>query len=409
MKNAEARQQLLQLLQAALEAVNGRVRVREYLRARPLITPVRLIALGKAACAMARGAHDVLGAGILAALVVTKAGHAEPLPWPVTEAGHPLPDARSLAAGNELMRFVEALPPDARVLVLLSGGASALIECLPPGVDLPLLQRVNDWLLASGLDIVQMNRLRKQISLIKGGRLAQRLAPREVLCLAISDVPGDDPRSIGSGPLVADESAASISATTLPEFVRTALAAAAPPPRADDVCFARVRFDVVARLDDAKRAAATAALGVGWRPRIDGELITGDAADAGARLAQELLRTEENGVRIWGGETTVQLPPNPGRGGRNQSVALSAAIQLAGRDGVYLLAAGTDGSDGPTQDAGALVDADTVARGEAQGLDARAALSRADAGSFLEASGDLINTGPTGTNVMDLMLGVRMK
>ena len=170
--------------------------------------PVYLIAYGKAACAMVLGARDALDNRIADALIATKHGHAEPLPWPVLEAGHPVPDQGSLQAGGALFHFVERIPTSARVLVLLSGGASALVEKLPAGATLDTLQRLNEWLLASGRDIAAMNRIRKRLSLIKGGRLAEVLAPRPVTCLAISDVPDDDPRFIGSGPLVADASIA---------------------------------------------------------------------------------------------------------------------------------------------------------------------------------------------------------
>jgi hydroxypyruvate reductase len=401
------RRQLLQIFQAAVDAVNGRTRVRAYLERQALAAPVYLIAAGKAACAMARGAQEVLGPGIVDALIVTKDGHAETLPWPVLEAGHPVPDERSLAAGAALLRFVHALPLDARVLALWSGGASALVECLPPGVGLEQLRGINDWLLGQDLDIVEMNRLRKRLSLIKGGRLAALLAPRAVLCLAISDVPGDHPRHIGSGPLVSDESPTTTPRAVLPEFVRAALDAAPPMPRADDPCFANVRVEIVACLDDAKEAARAAAARDGFPVRVEGEFVAGDAVQAGARLAQALLQERAGVVHVWGGETTVRLPPRPGRGGRNQSLALAAAHQLAGHGDAFFLAAGTDGTDGPTPDAGALVDGATIERGVAQGLDARTALARADAGTFLAASGDLIHTGATGTNVMDLMLGLR--
>lgn len=406
-QSPELRRLLLELFEAGLHAVDGRRRVRDYLTAHAVTSPVYLIAVGKAACAMARGAHDVLGDGILDALVVTKDGHTEPLPWPVLEAGHPIPDARSLAAGDALLCFIDALPPTARVLVLLSGGASALVECLSAGVDLHQLQRVSDWLLSNNLDVVEMNRMRKHLSRIKGGRLATLLAPREVLCLAISDVHGDDPRSIGSGPLSGDDSATTTPLVLLPDFVRAAAEAATPTPRASDPCFTHVRVAVIARLADAMAATAAAATRRGYRVTVEDQFVAGDAVAAGERLAQTLLQGDAGVVHIWGGETTVRLPPQPGRGGRNQSLALAAALQLAGRDGVFFLSAGTDGTDGPTQDTGAVVDAGTIARGTAQGFDARDALSRADAGSFLEASGDLIHTGPTGTNVMDLMLGIR--
>jgi hydroxypyruvate reductase len=228
-----------------------------------------------------------------------------------------------------------------------------------------------------------------------------------VTCLAISDVPGDDPRAIGSGPLVADESLAKPLASHLPDFVRAALDRAPAAPAPGDGCFERVRFEIVARLDDAKRAAAEAAERRGYRIELMPEFIAGEAVEVGARLARRLLESQPGVVRVWGGETTVRLPPRPGRGGRNQSLALAAALELAGREDLFFLAAGTDGTDGPTQDAGALVDGGTVARGALHGLDARDALIRADAGTFLEASADLIHTGPTGTNVMDLILEVR--
>lgn len=403
----DSRRALLEIFDAAVAAVNGAVRVRDHLRAHPLPGPVHVIAIGKAACPMARGAVEALGERIRGALIVTKHGHAEPLPWPVIEAGHPVPDSASLAAGERLLAFVAALPPEAPVLVLLSGGASALVERLPEGAGLEHLRRLNEWILASGRDIAAANRIRKRLSLVKGGRLAARLAPRAVLCLAISDVPGDDPRYIGSGPLVADASIGEEPIDDAPADLRALLARTPPPPAADDPAFARVRVEIVARLADAKQAAARAARERGLDAVVEPEPLRGDALEAGVRLAARLLESCPRQVRVWGGETTVRLPPRPGRGGRNQSFALAAALALRGKPGVYLLAAGTDGTDGPTEDAGALVDGETVARGEAAGLDAGRALAGADAGTFLAASGDLIRTGPTGTNVMDLVLGLR--
>ncbi len=357
---------------------------------------------------MAQGAHEALGANIVDALVVTKHGHAEALPWPVLEAGHPLPDERSLVAGQRLIDFAVAIPLDATVLVLLSGGASALVEALPEGMDLAQLRALNDWLLAAGLDIVAMNRIRKRLSRIKGGRLARLLAPRPVLCLAISDVPGDDPRAIGSGPLVADASLQAPPDTTgLPDGVAEALRHSPSAPAVDDACFQNVQFEIIARLDDAKRAAAEAARQLGYPVTLHPEFIDGDALAAGARLAQALLAAPAGEVQVWGGETTLKLPLHPGRGGRNQSLALAAVLALRGHENVWFLSAGTDGTDGPTLDAGALVDGGTIVRGEAEGIAARQALATADAGNFLAASGDLLQTGPTGTNVMDLMLGLR--
>lgn len=400
------RRQLLEVFQSALAAVNGRVRVRDYLHTHTPDTPVYMIAVGKAATAMAAGAHDQLRDQIKAALVVTKRGYAEMLPWPVHEAGHPLPDNKSLEAGARLVGFAAAIPNDANVLVLLSGGASALVEHLPDGISLADLRALNAWLLASGRDIAACNRIRKRLSLLKGGRLAALLAPRPVLCLAVSDVPGDDPRFIGSGPLVADASTGDELILDAPAAVRSTLMRTPPLPAPDDPCFRNIRYEIVARLADAKRAAQHAAQ-PHWPCVIEPGFVAGDAAVRGKELAHALLDATPGVLHIWGGETTVTLPAAPGRGGRNQTLALAAARALRGRTDVLFLAAGTDGTDGPTADAGALVDGDTIRRGELGGLDVDIALRNADAGRFLEASGDLVHTGPTGTNVMDLMFGLR--
>lgn len=398
---------LIEIYHAALGAVQGDRRVREYLRAEQLRPPVYVIAIGKAAGAMARGAFEALGDAVGDALIITKRGYAEPLPYPVIEAAHPVPDETSLAAGERLFQFVSTIPGNAQVVVLLSGGGSALVERLPAGVGLKRWCELNQWLLASGLDIVAMNHIRKRVSLVKGGRLALTLAPRPVLCLAISDVPGDDPRAISSGPLVADAVSQFPKDIQLPPWVRELLDAAPPPPAPDDPCFDNVRVQLVGTLDDALEAAGAAAVRLGYSATRGTDFISGDAVAAGRRLAEAAMAARPGQVLIWGGETTMRLPATPGRGGRNQSLALSAAIAIEGRDDVLLLAAGTDGTDGPTEEAGALVDGSTVARGHEGGFDAGKALELADAGTFLEASGDLIRTGPTGTNVMDIMLGVK--
>lgn len=404
--HAEARQHLLEILLAGVEAVNGRDCVRQHLSQHRIAGPVYVIAIGKAACAMARGAHEALGGRIAEALVVTRRGAAEPLPWPVIEAGHPIPDEASLEAGQALDRFVSGMPEDAGVCVLLSGGGSALLEQLPLGHGLAALRELNRWLLASGLDIHAMNAIRKRYSLVKGGRLAKRLAPRDVTVLAISDVPGDDPRSIASGPFTPEPAA--LDENKLTPFVRALLAESPPLPAVDDPCFARVHYEIVASNYRARQAAQATAQRLGYDVVLQEKTIEGDALVVGEQLAQRLLESPRGYARVWGGETTIVLPPNPGRGGRCQSLALSAATVLAGNDQCLLLAAGTDGSDGPGEDAGALVDGGTIERGEAGGVSAQQALITASAGEFLETSGDLIHTGPTGTNVMDLIIGLRM-
>jgi len=403
------RENLICIFQAAIAAVNGRIRVRDFLKDKPLPGKIYLVAIGKAACAMAQGAQDALDGRIADALVITKKGYAESLPWPVWEAGHPLVDETSLEAGQRLLAFVEKIPKDNQVLVLISGGASALVEALPPAINLEQFQNINRWILASGLDINDYNRIRRRLSRLKGGRLAKLLFPRNVLCLAISDVPGDEMRAIGSGPLTSDPDLQQpLSITGLPDFITQALRHMPPAPAPTDACFRKVNQIIIAKLDDAKRAAVDAAVALDYRATFETKFISGDVVETGTTLGKMALTAEPGMLRVWGGETTVRLPESPGRGGRNQSLALAASLTLQGSDHVWFLAAGTDGTDGATEDAGALVDGGTVARGEAAGLNARQSLERADAGTFLEASGDLIQTGPTGTNVMDIMLGLRL-
>ena len=402
-----ARNQLLDVFRSALAAVNGATRVSAFLRTHPLSGTVYVIAMGKAACPMARAAGEVLGVQIGDAWVVTKYGHAEHLPWPVLEAGHPLPDEHSIEAGTRLLEFVRNLPPDASVLVLLSGGASALVECPVRGIGLDQLRAVNEWLLAAGLEIGAMNAVRKRLSRIKSGRLAGLLAPRSVLCLAVSDVPGNDIATIGSGLLVRDERVAAPLPVPMPSGLRALIEGAVEPGDPAPSAFEHIRYHVIATLEDAMQAAAAAARGLGYGAQIHVPLIAGDAVENGRQIARPLLGAPESVMHIWGGETNVRLPPRPGRGGRNQSLALAAARLLCRHSDALLLAAGTDGSDGPGRDAGALVDGGTIARGRAAGLDPEVAISNADAGSFLEASSDLLYTGPTGTNVADLVLGLK--
>jgi len=270
-------------------------------------------------------------------------------------------------------------------------------------VTLDNWQRVNAWLLGSGLDIHAMNAVRKRLSCIKGGRLLDSLQGRTAEVLLISDVPGDDPASIGSGPLSPCDVAAL--PEVLPDWLRDLLDAAPPQPWVDDPRWALVESRILASnataLDGAVRAAFCLRLPI---HRHD-VFLRGDAAGAGVWLARQLVDGPP-GMHLWGGETTVNLPEQPGRGGRNQHLALSAALQLAGRAGITLLTAGTDGTDGPTEDAGACVDGATVAAMRAAGIDPEHALCRADSGTALAAVDALVRTGPTGTNVMDVVLAL---
>lgn len=409
------RNHLLSIYATALRVVDGRACVRRALGDRPLHTPVYAVAVGKAAPAMLQGAMDVLADELRQGLLITKHGHAQAGLFPerirLIEAGHPWPDQASLEAGRALLSFIDGTPRAAQLLFLISGGTSSLVEVPPEGVGLDELHRANDWLLGSGLDIQIINYVRKALSCIKGGRLAQRLQGRPAQVMLISDVPGDDPATIGSGLLMPEtllETAASpdLSNWELPDWLEVLMARAPPAPEEGDGCFDHIALEIVATLGDATRAAAQRGRALGYEVYEHHPFIGGDALLVGRQLAAELLQGPR-GLHVWGGETTVRLPDRPGRGGRNQQLALSAAIELDGRKNIALLAAGTDGSDGPTQDAGALVDGGTVRRGRAEGVNVRRALAAADAGTFLAASGDLIQSGPTGTNVMDIMLGLK--
>ncbi|MGH8373111.1 MAG: glycerate kinase type-2 family protein [Gammaproteobacteria bacterium] len=395
---------LLKLMQQGLAAVNGRNCVHAALRSLELPEKVYLVAIGKAADAMAAGAIDALGARLRAGLVVTRHGYQDS---PVyrdprllsLEAGHPVPDEQSLAAGRALCLFLERVPADAHFIFLISGGTSSLVEVLPDNVSLTQLQALNRWLLGSGLAIDAVNRVRCAVSLIKGGRLVKRLAGRPVNVLLMSDAPDNDPAHVGSGLLVSPDR------QPLPALPKefSDIPLSEPEPEQD---FDNVEVSIVASnqqmLDAVVHAAKTGATPVRSYPMLP----DADAIDCGKQIAETLCAAAP-GLHVWGGETVMTLPNNPGRGGRNQALALAAAQQLKGRDDCWLLAVGTDGSDGNTDDAGALVDGSSIARGADAGLDAGECMRRADSGSFLEASGDLVHTGPTGTNVMDLILAYK--
>jgi hydroxypyruvate reductase len=405
--SATHRRILLGLFERTLAAVHGRARTRAAAAHLPQDADWRVFAIGKAASAMTLGALDCLGPRIIEALVVSKDGHFDAelegaAGVTCLASAHPVPDERSLAAGAELLRRLARLRPDERVLFLVSGGASSLIEALPQGVTLPDLKRVNEWGLSIGLDIVGLNRIRKTLSLIKGGRLLGKLSGVDVHALFISDVPGDDPSVIGSGILGAPEPA--IGPGRIPAWVQTLMKCAQPATIPEVL---RIERRVIAKLDDALDAARAAAEDLGLTVAMHPQRFAGDARNLAVAFAHELVLSAAD-LNVWGGESTVELPAEPGRGGRNQQLALAAARLLAGHDDLAILAAGTDGTDGPTADAGALVDGSTLDRGTIAGLDAEACLARCDAGSFLEASGDLVSTGPSGTNVGDLVLGLRM-
>jgi len=402
----DIRGDLLKIFMASLSQVSGRESVRATLQQTG--SPCSVLAIGKAAESMLLGALDVRGADIVDGLLISKAGHFDTLQaqYPnieCLEGAHPVPDERSLLAGQRLLHYLAEIPADRPLLVLISGGASSLVEVLPESVGLDQLQELNGWLLANGLPIDAMNRVRSAISLIKRGGLIPHMGTRPVELLLISDVPGDDPVSVGSGLLVAENEIAL--PVGLPDWILSMMPEKEKNkrPQRDEIT-----PRIVASLTIARQAAAQQAQTLGYSVNLSHAHIGGDVDVVGRRLALE-LNEGWPGLYIWGGEPVVNLPANPGRGGRNQHLALTVAKMISGRDDVLFLSAGTDGGDGPGVDAGALVDGGTLRRGRGEGISIETCLQQADSGRFLAASGDLINTGPTGTNVMDLMLGLKLR
>ena len=371
----DARKTLETIWRAGVDRVGGYRCVQEALAGGKVEGITHIAAVGKAASPMARAALDHFGAG-LPSLVVTKHGHgdARRTRYPglrVIESGHPVPDEQSLEAGSALIDFVSGAGKEARLLLLVSGGASALAESLPGDMTLDDLQAMTQTMLAEGLDIHAINAKRKEISAIKGGKLMARFSGKNALVLAISDVEGDDIAVIGSG------------------------IGMIPASRQADAMAA----EVIASNAIAREACDQAADDAGLEVIVSSENLYGDVFAIAADLA-ETVKAGAPGLYIFGGEPTVVLPEKPGEGGRNQALAVAFAREIAGSGDIQALVAGTDGSDGPTGSAGGYVTAQDWDRAPG----GAAALAAADSASWLRETGGLFVTGPTGTNVMDLML-----
>lgn len=381
-----------------------------------------ILAAGKAAGSMtpAAEAHYLDRLGVAPQRIVGSAapriGYGAPTRRvEMIDAGHPVPDEGSVRAASEALALAGGATADDLVLVLLSGGGSAT-WCAPAGaLTLQDKKSVNRMLLRSGAAIDEINTVRKRLSRIKGGRLTAAAWPAPVVTLAVSDVPGDDPGVIASGPTVADatdnEQARAIVrryGLDLPEAARALLDdPASEPPKNSHPAFARAEFRIVARPADAIEAACAAARALGYEPVSLGADVEGEArqvADAQARMAIDLKRAGRRAALISGGELTVTLR-GKGRGGPNQEFALALALALGGEPGIQALAGDTDGTDGgagaPTDPAGALIDATTLGRAQAAGIDARSCLEDNDSTGFFAGIGDLLNPGPTLTNVND--------
>ncbi len=385
-----------------------------------------VVGAGKAAAAMAHALETDWErrwpgfAQRLSGLVVTRYGHVVPCRHiEVSEAAHPVPDAAGQAGAQRMLAVLRGLTSDDLVIALLSGGGSALLTLPLPGLTLADKQEVTRALLACGATIAQINCVRKHLSALKGGRLALAAQPARVVTFALSDVPGDVPALIASGPTLADESTCADALALLeryriavPATVRAVLeSGAGETPRPEDARFAGHTFHLIARAQTALEAAARAARAAGLAPFILGADIEGEArAVAHAQAGQALACARGAGpvpapcVLLSGGETTVTLAAGAqevGRGGRNTEYLLALALALEGAPGIHAVACDTDGIDGSEDNAGALIGPDTLARARAAGLDARAFLDRHDAYGFFAALGDLVCTGPTRTNVND--------
>lgn len=372
-----------------------------------------VVGAGKASARMAE-ALEAAWDGPLEGVVVTRYGHGRPCrSIEIVEASHPVPDEAGLRGAERVLSAVSDLGPDDLVIALISGGGSALLTLPADGITLGEKQEVNRALLASGADIGTMNIVRKHLSRIKGGRLAAAAHPARVEALLISDVPGDAPGVIASGPTVGERSTPADAARLLarygvvpPESVSRHLASSEGCPAPEDPALARTVNRLIAAPQRSLEAAAEVARAAGVTPLILGDSLEGEARDVGtvlAGIAHQVLRHAQPLPRpcvlLSGGETTVTVR-GTGRGGRNVEYLLAHAVALDGAP-VYAIAGDTDGVDGAEEIAGALIGPDTLTRAAAAGLDPYAALAGNDAHSFFEGLGDQIVTGPTLTNVND--------
>jgi glycerate 2-kinase len=387
-----------------------------------------VLGAGKAGGAMAQAVEALWPQDApLSGLVVTRYGHTPPRPAglperiEVVEAAHPVPDAAGLRAAERILELTQGLTADDLVLCLISGGGSSLLTLPADGISLQVKQDINRKLLASGANIAEMNCLRKHLSRIKGGRLAAACAPARVVTLTISDVPGDDPSIIASGPTVPDASSCSDALAILqryaiavpPEVLQSLQSGAWETPKPGSPVFAGHVVNMIATPQQSLEAAAEAARAEGLNAYILSDEIEGESREVG-KVHAALARAAAKGqgpfikpcVILSGGETTVTIKPQPagsprGRGGRAGEFCMGLAQALQGQPGVWALAADTDGIDGIEDNAGAQVSPDTLARALALGHKVDEHLQRNDAYGFFEPLGDLVITGPTHTNVND--------
>lgn len=380
--------------------------VRKALRGKEFTRPLFLIGIGKAAWEMSATAVEELGKRIAGGIVVTKYHHSkgEIANLEIIESGHPVPDENSVRAARRILELVGGLTEETEIILLISGGGSALVELPAEGLALEDFQKITEELLHSGADITKINLIRKKLSDIKGGRLAQELSPHHVYSVILSDVVGNHPEMIASGMTYPDTSSAEDARQVLRENNISM-------NEAVQKCLMRrpvrelphVENEITGSVEQLCIAAKHCVAARGYQPYILDTALDGEAREVGKWMVDQALNGnyERPCALIAGGETIVRVKGN-GLGGRNQEIALSAAIELAGREGMLLFSLGSDGTDGPTDAAGGVVDGNTVGRMRAAGVDPQAYLDNNDAYHALEKADALLLTGPTGTNVNDV-------
>ena len=435
-RKREQRVAALEILTAAMEAADPGMAIKRFLeldgerlqvagRTYDLASYERVLVVGggKAGAAMAAAVEEVLGDRVQTGVVNVKYGHVAPTRRvKIIEAAHPVPDEAGLAGTREMVELIQSAGANDLVITVISGGGSALIDLPVPGITLDHMKQLTSALLRSGATINQINTIRKHISEVKGGGIAKLASPATVISLILSDVVGNPLDMIASGPTVPDTTTFQDAWRVLEQFnltndvpeaitsrLQAGLRGEIPDTlKAGDPIFAKVQNVVVASNELAADAAITRARERGFNALLLSTFVEGEAREIGklyAAVAREMSTFNRPLARpaclIAGGETTVTVNGN-GKGGRNQEMALAAALKIAGLPNVMVVASATDGSDGPTDATGAIADGDTVARALQMGVDPQEYLGRNDAYHFFEQLGDLIKTGPTNTNVNDL-------
>jgi hydroxypyruvate reductase/glycerate 2-kinase len=386
-----------------------------------------LTGFGKAASLMSKAIEDDLGDLLSGGIIVTKYGHSvqgdSNSKITAYEAGHPLPDENGLKATKEILSVIKKADKDTLVICLISGGGSALLVAPYNDITLADKQEVTGKLLKAGADIYELNTVRKHISAVKGGRLAEAAQPAAIISLILSDVMGDRLDVIASGPTAADKTTYNDAhnvlrkyklegrlSASVAEIIRKGMNGFIPEtPKADDPVFRRVRNIIIGSNKIATDAARHAAELLGYRTTVISTELSGETSVVAKKLARQAidfkkaLAPGDKACLIAGGETTVTVRGS-GKGGRNTELALVFGIEIKGLQGITFLSAGTDGTDGPTDAAGAFVDGQTVSKASGAGIDAGECLKNNDSYTLFSRTGDLFITGPTGTNVMDLQI-----